>query len=319
MIRKLLLISLFLRLSTASCPDAQVVYPCECINNSIGCVGITTELNLKTLFEKINSNVPNGEKNFGSFHLEKTNVNELPANVFGEITFESIQLFHNPNLVYIHPLAFTRSSFHLKRFIVESTPLSNAGTKEKDIFDALSRCPDLEMIRLIATNLTSIPDHAFHPINGEFNKLTSIYTDESPIKSIGEFAFYYMPSITMLSMTRNKFSEIKKNTFTIKTRNEERLELFLQDVPLTETSFDVLSLINFRRPVRIRLFSNKMTTLYEAVFKPFFELYPNNLIDIEGNNIQCDCRIKWIFDEEDYYYTKISGAYNLWRCELKDC
>ncbi len=142
--------------------------------------------------------------------------------------YKKIGLFHNPHLEYIDPLAFVRSSFRLKRFIVEYTPLSNAGSKQKDIFDALSRCPDLEMIRLFATNLTSIPDYAFHPINGEFNKLNTIYLDESPIETIGEFAFYHMPNLTRLVMTRNKFTVIRKNTFTIKERCDEKSEIFLQ-------------------------------------------------------------------------------------------
>jgi len=118
----------------------------------------------------------------------------------------------------------------LKRFIVENTSLSNSGDKQRDIFDALSRCPDLEFIRLVRTNLTSIPDHAFQPINGQFTKLTSLVTDESPIKSIGEFAFYHMPNLTQLGMTRNQFTQIKRNTFTIKEHSNKKSEIFLQGI-----------------------------------------------------------------------------------------
>jgi len=306
-------------LCSALCPDARVVYPCVCEDNTVYCHDITTELDLKALFDKINANISSEQKRWRAFNLEATQVRELPANVFGDITFEDINLINNPHLEYIHPLAFMRSSFTLKKFNAERTPLSNAGDKERDIFDALSRCPDLEMIRLSHTNLTSIPDKAFHPINGEFTKLGYIMTEFNPIKTIGEFAFYYMPNLYRLVMTDNKFTQIKRNTFTIRDHSDKKSEIYLQGVPLTDTSFDPLSLIRIRRPVSIRLFENHLTTLYESVFAPFLEANQQNYFDLSGNKIECDCRIKWILDDKDYYYfTKIAGT-DLWDCKLTNC
>jgi len=90
-------------------------------------------------------------------------------------------------------------------------------------------------------------------------------------------------------------------------------------VPLTDDSFDALSLIRIRRPLWIRLFENKLTTLHESVFAPFLELNQYNMIDLSGNNIQCDCRIKWIINEKGYYSTgKIAGT-NISSCQLNNC
>jgi len=317
-ISKLLVLCL-IALTSAICPNQEIVSPCKCQDNSISCADIHTELDLKKLFENINNNTASNQKNWGSFHLENTNVRELPANVFGEISFEQVHLIDNQYLSYIHPLALTRSSFRLKTFNSQNNPLSNYGDKERDIFDALSRLTDLRLLRLYRTNLTSIPDNAFHPINGEFTKLTWISTEESPIKTIGEFAFYHMPNLERLLMTRNKFTQIKRNTFTIKEHSDKKSEIFLQGVPLSDTSFDALSLIRIRRPLGIRLFQNNITVLYESVFAPFLELHPENYVDLSGNDIICDCRNKWILDEPNYYNTKVWSFGNGWGCKIDGC
>jgi len=93
-------------------PNLDVFKPCECFwdpfeapYRTMKCNG-SQPLDLKAIFQKLSHELKPDQNDYLEFLLFETEVNELPANVFGNITFKKFDFRRNSKLDKIHKLAF---------------------------------------------------------------------------------------------------------------------------------------------------------------------------------------------------------------------
>ncbi len=96
--------------STDSCPQPEILYPCKCLSNGsiavIECGG-NSDYNITGIFKAIAKNAINSEqKHFDSFILSKPTVKELDANTFQDLKFRNISI---RNVTLIKDYAFNGS------------------------------------------------------------------------------------------------------------------------------------------------------------------------------------------------------------------
>lgn len=66
---------------------------------------------------------------------------------------------------------------------------------------------------------------------------------------------------------------------------------------------------NVKRPIKIKLWNNKIDYLNKNVFLPLLLQNVKNAIDVSDNAIVCDCRMKWIIRNRNAIkYYQIRGA-----------
>jgi hypothetical protein len=100
-------------------------------------------IDLKQVFIKLSINLEN--KNFGTFSLNNTAVTEIPENVFGNITFQSIEIKNAYNLSLIHKNAFNNSNDNLLGFSISSTPLRTS----KPLYDIWTAMSPMKNLRTL--------------------------------------------------------------------------------------------------------------------------------------------------------------------------
>ncbi len=106
------------------CPKPELLKPCTCNEDVIHCGGNET-LHLKLIFQQLNIELEDSKKHFKQFHLNNTAISELPENTFGDITFDTIDIFEAKNLSLISTFAFTATNLRLKAININGTPLKN--------------------------------------------------------------------------------------------------------------------------------------------------------------------------------------------------
>jgi hypothetical protein len=321
-------------LINSECPPESIIKPCSCViaipshtyllfndynaetiitqRKSIVCEHIdNSSFDLKSVFFKINSYANlisdnnDNATHFDSFLLHNTSVQELPENVFFNITFKSLMFQDNLLLTTINKNAFSYFENNVETFETLNTNLSDSAT----IFSIIKQFQSLRRLSMHNDQLTFIPSYAFNHTN-----LTHIWfgiehsKKTQPIESIGEYAFYNLPSLKFVRIFSPKLTRITKYAFAQRSRSilnnelDNMLELYIGGEMLNSTSFELTSFNRFRnRAVFIRFYHTNITYLDENIFQPFLESNPSSLIDINLTNsyFKCDCRSEWI--QNDYF------------------
>jgi hypothetical protein len=293
---------------SSKCPDPKILNPCKCNETGIFCGG-NDVLNLKHIFEAIDSELKDNEKHFKQFFLNNTAITELEENTFYEITFDEIKIFNATKLKLINTHAFTTNNSVTKKFSVnrhlyqeiDSKTLINS-PPNYDIFLMLSSLISLEEIYLLYTNITQIPSHAFRSINGIQENLTTIWFNGSPIVSIGNYSFYDLNNLNELSFDLTLIDSIPSNALNFRRDSNNKMRLYLQYIKLNGSSFEIESLNNLKRPTDLLFGGSKLTYLDQNIFQPFLESNVENKIWFQGSSyFDCDdCRSFWLKKEPKY-------------------
>jgi len=158
--------------------------------------------------------------------------------------------------------------------------------------------------------LTEIPANAFKPINGYQNKLKTIVI-RGKIKTLGDFAFSNLNSLTNLSIDDNSINHISSNQLNFEKESKQILDLYLDYNLLNGSNIEIIAFINLKRPTTIHSVCRNppciLTYLDVNIFSHFFDLNDSNMITSydKANKIDCsDCRSFWIRDKN---YTKRIG------------
>jgi hypothetical protein len=294
---KLIILLSIIKLSTCeSCSKSELLNPCVCNSEGISCGG-NKPLNLKRILRRYSAAINNDEKHFKEFILFNTAINEIPENIFGDLTFETIYLNNALNLSRIHTNAFTSTSPTIETFYSIDTPLTHS-VPNYDIFTALSSMKNLVKIIIVESKITEIPDNAFLPLNGMQTKLTELTIINSLIKRIGKNAFQYWPNLTTLNLGVNKIDYISGKAFNFLKKSNSTLNLYLHTNKLNSLSFHRSAFKQMRRPVALdMLYNEKITYLSRPTFESF--LNQNRINKILVNSLDCnDCRSFWLIDNK---------------------
>jgi hypothetical protein len=104
---------------SGECPKPEILNPCTCVKDDIHCGG-SDSTELKTIFHQMSTKLENGKKHFEAFNLDNASINELPENIFEDITFDGIWIRNAINLSLIHTNAFkgmiSSLKVHSKKF-----------------------------------------------------------------------------------------------------------------------------------------------------------------------------------------------------------
>lgn len=112
------------------------------------------------------------------------------------------------------------------------------------------------------------------------------------METIGDFAFYELPSIKEISFYGN-LTSVSSNAFTSRNPSDETLSVFIESKSgkfyLPKGAFSLT-----KKPVKLTL-SNVTTILDENFFGEFFRENQKNSLVLSNNLLDCsDCRNAWI-------------------------
>jgi hypothetical protein len=313
------------------CPDADVIKPCWCEDNYrpgkiiISCGG--QYFDIKQMFTRLNQALNQSEKHFDIFWFHNRAIEVIPENVFGDITFDEVAFYQAENLTKIHTFALGKSAKTITNFHLgfELPSLQN-DLPDYDLFKMMSLMVNVKKIdafdceyygsadRQIGPKVSSIPEYAFRPLNGEQNDLTRLGLAKEYIggggtlSTISNYAFYYLNNLNYIGLYRSNINHIPAHAFDFKKSSNVTLELNLGSNNLNGSSFEVGAFMNAQRPINLNLMYNKMQYIDEIIFGSFLSLNPENKIHITGNILSCsDCRSYWLVRDRDKFKNQIVG------------
>ncbi len=139
----------------------------------------------------------------------------------------------------------------------------------------------------------------------EYLDLVSI--TDNQIENVGDNAFFDLTSLTKLDLYNNQISKITSETLAFASPSNKTLEINLENNRLESASFDRNWYIKTRRPLRLNLINNKITYISEHIFGAFLNREHENMLVVEKNPFLCDCKAKWLVEDNEYYKNKVKG------------
>ena len=118
------------------CPSPELLKPCVCEDNGIICGG-HSDIDLVNIFQTLEMNLNESEKQYKSFSLSNTFITELKENTFKDITFDEISIYQCRNLSKIHINAFDATDWVTKKLIIQSNPALSS--TDNSIFEVFSK------------------------------------------------------------------------------------------------------------------------------------------------------------------------------------
>ncbi|KAL3214358.1 hypothetical protein MRX96_051496, partial [Rhipicephalus microplus] len=230
----------------------------------------------------------------------------FPAGVLGNFKFEKVHLEHNANLSF-----FTLDSLAAFKELLNVLSLYGNALQTFE-FDKLLRFPYLVSLNLGRNRLRSIPANAFRSI-----RLHKLGLRENPITSIGQRAFYALPNLKELDLSRTRLNTLGPYSLSIlRAHPELRIQLNNADISVIHSSaFD------YAAPLVLNLANNSLATLEQNPFEPLIgRMYQNAkkfntipLVSVAGNPLTCrGCAYKWLVPHR--YSTLVRAILHGFRC-----
>ncbi|KAJ6217980.1 hypothetical protein RDWZM_009137 [Blomia tropicalis] len=298
----------------AACPMNYLINPCHCSDGRITCDG-EYSYNLKNIFTKLNRTLRHEvDRTFEEFVLNNTDISELVDDVFGMIRFRKIRLVDALSLRRISGNAFAKNGDLVEQFVASGESLLGEDAHSNDLFDAFNQLTNCKRIWLNRNRLRSIPTVAFgkransnfqlEELN--FNKFSS---KNGNIRSVGNFAFYYLNQLTYLYLSHQRINYLPSNAFDFERPSNRTLYIYLGNNKLNNTSFEKGIFLNTKRPVHLELYWNPdLTYLDEKVFAPFLDQNKQNKISLQDNPLTCDCNSYWMVRDKEKYQDQLSNV-----------
>ncbi|CAG2112875.1 unnamed protein product, partial [Medioppia subpectinata] len=285
------------------CPSTPIQLPCRysLINDKCGvfCEG-EVATNLTLIFTELAQKLPADQKQFGVFWVGRTNVTELPANVFAGLQFNLIQIQAN-KLQRIYRHAFNGTDTSTTEQYISDAPVNERVDREWDLFGAIHTLQALNVLHIENTSVRSLPTRA---ISGH-KQLKWLNIVNNPIHTIATHAFNDLPSLIDMSVSHSPIESVAKRAFTVGNgASDQRIGLDLIGDSLTDKSFADKAFDDMKCAVILTLMDNSVRYLNLNVFKGFLSDNPNNTIvdrAVDCNN----SRNEWIkkqFPTSNYNY-----------------
>lgn len=292
---------------SGKCPTNQSsISPCICKTDTIHCGG-NENFNLTNIFKTISSDLRENEKHFQGFYFNNTGITEFESNLFNGLKFGIIFIENALSLRKISSNAFESSNNSTKTFFLRYSPVEYIAN-DYNIYEALNSMINLEKISLIHTNITVLPDNAFHSTNGStLNNLALIYIVGS-LQTIGNNAFQELNNLETIDFFNSSFNFIPENAFQFTRSSNKSLFIGLgNNKNLNESSFDSKPFSSFKRRFIIELFDDKnIKYLKENIFGPV--LINENELLVKNITFWCDCRMFWIFKNREKFMKQMTDV-----------
>jgi hypothetical protein len=229
---------------------------CGIDGNDLNCDANYQTFNITAEIEFLSQRLPEDQKSFENLIIKRTNIEEIPENVFQDISFNYVEIFDAQNLKRIHTNAFNnKTAFNLCKQFYISSP-NQLRNYEPDYnfwkaFSSLVCIKDLEIS--LADGSHEIPDNAFEPINGPQNDLMFMVFDKNnfEITTIGNNAFSELPNLNALSFHDIPIRKISAKAFDFKTSSTTLLSINLLNCSITETSLEEGVFSDAKRPLSL--------------------------------------------------------------------
>lgn len=298
------------------CPDAKVLYPCKCANNSITCSG-SDDYDLQRIFETISDTSSNDNKYFNRLTLNISQLSYIADNDFEDIMFREIVIENAINLANINANAFKVNSLYTESFTIKGAKgLIKTSADENNFFTLLRSLQNAKQIEIHNTNVNSIPEFAFLESQRNLERIAfKSSLADTKLKEISNFAFM-SPKLKSLDLSRNSIMNIKRNAFHFKNYydlneqlNDTITVIDLQSNRINDSSLEN-GLFDFpSRPLNINLANNSLTVISEQTFIYFLKRnFTNNKLNVRLNPIDCfDCRMFWLYELRNEYMQNIEG------------
>jgi hypothetical protein len=308
------LFALFGLINCGVCPSTEVMFPCVCQSQEITCGG-TEKINLMQIFQRISNSLKDTEKHFQFFTFNNTAVDVIEENSFMDITFIAVEFVDAVKLRKISPKAFSPANTQtMKTF--HQHGMSNLGEDDQDLFDtfaALSSLVNVNEILFEINSFKSIPVHAFN--NSQQTKVKTLlfnndYNEKHTnlqIKSIEDYAFYYLNSVTKIYLWHQQINHISSHAFHFSQTSQNTLSVDLRYNQINDTSIEIGAFTNANRPLNINLYGNTLLThINEAIFSPILSANSKNFINATGIEFECiDCRNRWLMKNRQQFNSQI--------------
>uniref|UniRef100_A0A6M2CIW2 Putative membrane glycoprotein lig-1 ixodes scapularis membrane glycoprotein lig-1 n=1 Tax=Rhipicephalus microplus TaxID=6941 RepID=A0A6M2CIW2_RHIMP len=289
-------------LAVASCPDATHLSPCTCDDEGINCRRAQSTSQLRQAFESGDAL----SREHKELWIQKTPLTSFTAGVLGNFKFEKVHVEHNANLSF-----FTLDSLTTFKELLNVLSLYGNALQTFE-FDKLLRFPYLVSLNLGRNRLRSIPANAFRSI-----RLHKLGLRENPITSIGQRAFYALPNLKELDLSRTRLNTLGPYSLSIlRAHPELRIQLNDADISVIHSSaFD------YAAPLVLNLANNSLATLEQNPFEPLIgRMYQNAkkfntipLVSVAGNPLTCrGCAYKWLVPHR--YSTLVRAILHGFRC-----
>jgi hypothetical protein len=276
--------------STIKCQDLSTPPPriiCQIDGNDLSCDANYTSFNITAEIEYLSQTLPQNEKNFENLIIQRTSIEEIPENVFQDISFNFVQIFDAENLKRIHTNAFNNNTAYnlRKQFYISSPNQLRNDPPDYNFWKAFSSLVYIKDLEIsLADGSHEIPDNAFEPINGPQNDLMFIVFDKNnfDISRIGSNAFSEIPNLMSLSFHDIPIGNISTNAFDFKNSSTQTLGINLINCGLSETSLEEGVFSDAKRPLILDLSMNFKLFINSEILKDFiFKIGRNNIILIE--------------------------------------
>ncbi|XP_054157506.1 uncharacterized protein LOC128955854 [Oppia nitens] len=175
-----------------------------------------------------------------------------------------------------------------------STKLQNYPNSDYDLYKAYS---SISKLQVLAINLNSdvkhnIPDYAF--ISDSITSVT--FNGNYRIENVGNYVFYSVKHIRYINIEVISVDHINRHAFQVQTCLQcNQLIIKLQSLQLNDQTVDVGVFDIKGRTVILDIAYNKFEFIDEHIFRPFLDNNPSNIINFEGNRLNCELKYKYRF------------------------
>ncbi len=245
---------------------------CHIDGNDLKCDVNYYNFNIRAEFEYLSQTLSEDKKKFEKLIINKILIEEIPENVFQDISFNNVEIFNVPYLERIHTNAFNNiTAFNLReKFYISSPHQLRNYPPEYDFWKAFSSLVFIKDIEIsFDRGSQEIPDNAFEPINGmlndlQFIKLYKEHFDASDyhIIRIGNNAFSKIPNLSVLVFENIWISNISAKAFDFETSSTQPLNITFDRCLLRETDFKKGVFSDAKRPLNLHFSTSSMIIHY---------------------------------------------------------
>lgn len=192
----------------------------------------------------------------------------------------------------------------------------------------------LERLVILSRCLVSISSYAFYELS-HLRHLT--ISSGVGLKHLSAHAFDVTPlSLPLLSLSSSA-GPSHHHQHRYHYRNYlEPLTIDLRSNQLTESAFEPDAFARVgggneqqqpQRFIRLQLGNNNLTRLRAEYLKAFLDASQENVVHLQGNQLECDCEVYWLLSNRATYVNQVhnaicSGYINLWMLdehEFREC
>lgn len=220
------------------------------------------DFNITEEFQYLSSTLPSDAKELNRLDLYNSYIEELPENVFHDISFAYVIIYYCTNLSKIHSNAFTNSINNLRHLYFSWPTNLRNDPPDYDLYKALNSLVNVEDIWIILADNYSheIPDSAF---NKPQNRLTDLhmynnYYDFNTynISKIGSKAFAGLTALTWLSIGGAPILNISSRAFEFTSNSNISLSVELSVCNISDKIIENNAFSGAKRPLNIQLSIN---------------------------------------------------------------